>query len=62
MIDKKKEACNALVKALVGDKLAMSWWSTPNKAFKEQTPFVAYQFDPDVVYDYLIWHAYCVGG
>jgi hypothetical protein len=62
MNDKRKEHCNVMVEALVGKVNADKWWSSPNKAFKNQTPFVQYELEPDIVKDYLIWHCYCAGG
>lgn len=58
--EKKKKICEQLVKTLVGEALADNWWSTPNRAFDYKTPFVAFEQDPDTVYDYLTWHAFCV--
>jgi hypothetical protein len=62
MNDKRKEHCDVMVKALVGVENVDKWWSSPNKAFKNQTPFVQYVLEPDIVKDYLIWHCYCAGG
>lgn len=62
MNDKLKEQCNEMVRALVGVDNVDKWWSSPNKAFKNQTPFLQYELDSAVVRDYLIWHCYCAGG
>lgn len=56
--EKQKLLCENMVKALVGEKHDALWWSSPNRAFKNQTPFVAFELNPDEVYDYLAWHCY----
>lgn len=53
-----KEKLHKVVIALVGEAHADAWWSSSNKAFKGKTPSEMYQEDPDVVRDYLMWHAY----
>lgn len=54
--------CDKLIEALVGKDLVGKWWSSPNKAFENRTPASVFEEDPKSVYEYLIWHAYCVGG
>lgn len=61
-MDKKRVYCDEMLKAMMGDELAARWWDSPNKAFDNQTPHLVYTTDPDKVYDYLIWHAFCAGG
>lgn len=58
--EKKRYNCERMVEALVGKQHAQLWWSSRNKAFGNETPFVAYELNPDQVYDYLAWH--CYGG
>jgi hypothetical protein len=58
--DKQKARCELMVEALVGKEMAPKWWASPNKAFKDQTPFVAFELNSDEVHDYLAWH--CYGG
>jgi hypothetical protein len=60
--EEKKHQCNQLLIGLVGKDMVQKWWASPNRAFNGMTPFVAFENDPDVVRDYLVWHAYCVGG
>lgn len=62
MSEKYKQQCDEMVAALVGKHLVDKWWASPNRAFNNQTPFVQFQLDPNIVRDYLIWHAYCAGG
>ena len=62
MSEKYKQQCNEMVEALVGKDNVMKWWGSPNKSFNDQTPFVQFEKDPNVVRDYLIWHCYCAGG
>lgn len=60
MVDKEKmrAQCDRIVESLVGKVNVEAWWASPNRAFKNQTPFVAFELDPDVVRDYLLWHAF----
>lgn len=60
--EEKKHQCNQLLTALVGKDMVEKWWASPNRAFDYKTPFVQFEQDPDIVRDYLIWHAYCSGG
>ena len=44
----------ALVIAMVGRALAITWWTNPNKAFEGQTPEAQWQTDCERVYGYLM--------
>lgn len=46
--------CEALVIAMVGEDLAEGWWTSPNRAFNNQTPL---NTDLDKVYHYLMGYA-----
>ena len=54
--------CDRLIESMVGKDLVGIWWSSPNKAFDGRTPAEAFKEDPLLVYEYLMWHAYCAGG
>jgi hypothetical protein len=61
--DKSKKQCDEMLFAMLGNKdLVNKWWSSPNKAFNNQTPFLVYCTDPQIIKDYLIWHCFCAGG
>lgn len=49
-----QQRCETLVVARVGLEKSFDWWLTPNRAFDMQTPEVAFYFDPQVVYKYLM--------
>jgi hypothetical protein len=54
-----KETLNRLVVALVGDKLAESWWKSPNKAFDNRPPDeLMNEQEWTRVRNYLMDHAY----
>lgn len=57
-----KRQCNEMLEALVGKDNVSKWWAAPNRAFGDRTPFLQFELDPNIVRDYLIWHAYCAGG
>lgn len=50
-----KETLNQLVLSLVGSTHTNLWWNSPNKAFGGKTPNEQFDFDPQVVNDYLLW-------
>jgi hypothetical protein len=49
---------NKVVLDLLGnsESLATCWWNSPNKAFKNITPFEEYKNNPQNVLDYLVQH------
>ena len=46
--------CEALVKAMVGQELALKWWTGANRAFGGDTPEQMYSVAPSAVYAYLM--------
>jgi hypothetical protein len=52
-----KQRSVALVIAMVGDALADTWWSSPNKAFDGMTPAGQWIKDHESVYTYLMQHS-----
>jgi hypothetical protein len=46
--------CEALIIAMVGQKLAPQWWNGANRAFAGNTPEQMYSTDPEAVYAYLM--------
>jgi len=42
---------------MLGSKLVDLWWSSPNKAFDEETPQTVWLKDYVKVYNYLMHHA-----
>jgi hypothetical protein len=52
-----KQRSVALVIAMVGDALADTWWSSPNKAFNGMTPAGQWIKDYESVYTYLMQHS-----
>lgn len=46
--------CEALVIAMVGAELAPRWWTSPNRAFCDDTPEQIYSVAPRAVYAYLM--------
>lgn len=44
---------------LGNEELVNRWWSTPNKAFKDECPENA---DIELVRDYIMWHSFASGG
>ena len=55
--DIRKE-CDKLITAMVGKKLAPSWWTKPNKHFGGATPEDVFKRSPNEVYEYLLTCAY----
>jgi|688.fasta_scaffold301075_5 hypothetical protein len=53
----KKQYANQLLRAMVGNDLALLWWNRYNRAFK-CTPSSQWKKDPDVVITYLEQCAY----
>lgn len=54
----KRKHSNLLVKALVGENLVDAWWNGRNRAFNGLTPNEQWGINPEVVYSYLLSHAY----
>lgn len=53
-MNKRKQQCDALLLALVGENLKEQWWKTPNKAFNLSTPEEIFENAPDTVFEYLM--------
>lgn len=49
-----RKRSEALVMAMVGEKLSGKWWESKNKAFEMRTPEQQWKVDPDSVYTYLL--------
>ena len=56
--NEKLKHSNLLLQALVGKDLSDKWWHGPNNAFGGLTPAAQWLLNPDVVYSYLLSHAY----
>ena len=53
--DKRKNKCDVLLIAMLGTtELVDQWWKSPNKAFNNNTPEVAYYVEPKEVLSYLM--------
>lgn len=50
--------CLNLLEALVGPKLMVQWWESPNRAFEGRTPLEQFKRDPHSVLAYLNIHTY----
>lgn len=59
---KKMVHSELIVEAILGEKLALTWWQSPNAAFNMMTPIEAWKDNEDFVYNYLCHHAYSGGG
>ena len=46
--------CEALITAMVGKELAPKWWTSPSRAFGDDTPEQIYSVAPSAVYAYLM--------
>lgn len=56
-----KERCDSMLHALLGNAHVIElWWTTPNKAFNDETPAVVFDRDDRLVYNYLV--GFCSGG
>lgn len=53
----KKERCNELLRAMVGEHLVSKWWKSPNKAFEMRTPNEQWNISHEEVCRYLLNHA-----
>ena len=58
MSDDIRKQCDDLVLAMVGKKLAPTWWTGSNKHFGGATPEDVFKHSPDDVYKYLLNCAY----
>jgi hypothetical protein len=52
-----KQRTQVLLIALLGSKLVDAWWSSPNKAFKGETPANVWAKDYLKVYNYVMHNA-----
>lgn len=57
-INVAKERARVLVIALVGEKDAMKWWDSRNRAFDMKTPLQQWEEDYLKVYHYLMDYGY----
>jgi len=55
-IERKRNQCNIMLKALMGEGHYMEWWNSKNKAFDDRTPEEIWEKESDRVYEYLIGH------
>ena len=52
-----KQRTQVLLTAMLGSKLIDTWWSSPNKAFKGETPANVWVKDYTKVYKYVMHNA-----
>lgn len=57
-VEQKLKHCKLLITALIGKDLSDDWWNGNNKAFGGLTPAAQWLLNPDIVYSYLLSHAY----
>lgn len=61
-IEIAKQRSDALLVAMVGKQMVDDWWNSPNMAFDMRSPVDVWKDDYNLVYDYLIHHAFIGGG
>jgi len=56
--EKRRNQCNIMLKALLGENNFQQWWNSKNKAFDDKTPEEVWVEDSEKVFDYLVF--YCL--
>jgi hypothetical protein len=54
MTERLRQQCDALLVAMVGPELVVKWWTSPNRAFANDTPELVFSTAPELVYAYLL--------
>jgi hypothetical protein len=53
-----KQRCDCLLTAMLGKDNVEGWWQSKNKAFDMKTAQEQFDIEPEVVYNYLMGHAF----